>query len=108
MRSLKNIRESMGCNTIRDDHNGGVIYQHVYMDKATFDKMLAEVEEEYSALQAENAKLHKIARLFMQAINDCGCDHCPHYEDCAVETDPMRDGCKMYAEMRELGIEVPE
>lgn len=56
----------------------------------------------------ENAKLRKIARLCVQAIKDCGCDPCPHYDEgtCPVEIYPMRDGCKLYAEMCELGIEV--
>lgn len=57
MNSLKNLEESMGCNTIRDDHGGGVIYQRVHMDKAEFDEMIRKVEEEYSDLQDENARL---------------------------------------------------
>lgn len=63
-----------------------------------------------ASLEDENAKLRKIARLYIQAIKDGVCGICPHYDDetCPVETYPMRDGCKLYAEMRELGIEVDE
>lgn len=95
MSSLKNLKESMGCNTIRDDHNGGVVYQHVHMDKATFDKMLAEVEEEYSALQSENAKLRELVNSYADSFerdaainNGCG----PYYsgEDWLALANDMR------------------
>lgn len=55
----------MGCNTIRDDHGGGVVYQRVHMDKAMFDEMLTEVEEEYSGLQSENAKLRELVQYIL-------------------------------------------
>ena len=97
MNSLNNLKESMGCNTIRDDHNGGVVYQHVHMDRATFDKMLAEVEEEYSALQAENAKLREALRAAWKCANaGISCS------DCRL----IAGGCTLQTAMRELRIEV--
>ena len=60
-------------------------------------------------LEAENAKLREFAESYLDAVRDC-CNICP-YDDvdlCDTETDPMRDGCRLYEEMRELGIEVQE
>lgn len=57
--------------------------------------------------EAENAKLRKFAESYLDAVGEC-CDLCP-YDDvdlCDTETDPMRDGCRLYEEMRELGVEV--
>lgn len=89
MNSLKNLEESMGCNTIRDDHGGGVIYQRVHMDKAEFDEMLGKVEEEYSGLQAENAKLRELIRTVWLAGDFCA----------FLGADEIKE------RMRELGIE---
>ena len=96
MKSLENLRESMGCNTIRDDHGGGIIYQRVHMDKAEFDEMLAEVEEEYSDLQVENSKLRE---LVCDMWNDMNVYHLRHESPDSSDMD-------FYLErMREIGIE---
>lgn len=58
--------------------------------------------------EAENAKLRKFAESYLDAVAMAGCHFCP-YDDidlCDTETDPMRDGCRLYEEMRELGVEV--
>ena len=60
--------------------------------------------------EAENAKLREFAESYLDAVAMAGCHFCP-YDDidlCDTETDPMRDGCRLYEEMRELGIEVNE
>jgi len=38
--------------------------------------------------------------------DEVGCDHCPYCDPdlCDEETDPMKDGCKLYEELRELGV----
>lgn len=110
MNLLNNLKESMGCNTIRDDHNGGVVYQHVHMDKATFDKMLAEVEEEYSALQVENAKLRDWCGEMLDSLMPeiCAKAYWCEEKDWRTCND---DSCGNYSFViisRELGIEVDD
>ena len=60
------------------------------------------------ALRLENAKLRRLARYHAVAVEHCGCFHCPYYEDedCPTETEPMREGCRLRSELRELGVEV--
>ena len=60
-------------------------------------------------LKAENAKLRKYAELYVGAV-ETNCDLCPYcddFETCGdAEVEPMSEGCALYMEMRELGIEV--
>ena len=57
-------------------------------------------------LEAENAKLRKFAEMFAKVADEVGCDHCPYCDPdlCDEETDPMKDGCRLYEELRELGV----
>lgn len=59
---------------------------------------------------AENAKLREYAESYAKAVECEGCGWCPYDMDavCDTETMPMRDGCKLYDELRELRIEVNE
>lgn len=59
-------------------------------------------------LEDENAKLRKYAESYAKAVECEGCGWCPYDMDlvCGTETTPMRDGCRLWEEMRELGIEV--
>ena len=59
--------------------------------------------------KAENAKLREYAKLYLAAV-DLDCNLCPYCEPdlCDTETDPMRDGCRLWEEMRKLGVEVSE
>ena len=105
MNSLNNLKESMGCNTVRDDHNGGVVYQRVHMDKAAFDEMLAEVEEECSGLQAENAKLRELSKYaILCSEGDVRCEACPYHD----KTREPHIICTMRKAARELRVEVTE
>lgn len=68
---------------------------------------LRRVRIEWKKDRDENAKLRKFAESYLDAVRR-DCYLCP-YDDvdlCDTETDPMRDGCRLYEEMRELGIEV--
>ena len=58
------------------------------------------------ALRLENAKLRKFAEMFAKVADEVGCDHCPYcdHDLCDEETDPMKDGCRLYEELRELGV----
>jgi len=64
-----------------------------------------------SDLKAENAKLRKYAKLYAGVVKT-NCDFCPYCDDFEVckdaEVEPMSEGCALYVEMRELGIEVDE
>ena len=73
-------------------------------------KMLEAQQQRNHKLEAENAKLRRFARSYVVAVEDCGCHHCPYYEDedCPTETEPVRDGCRLRSEMRELGVEEDE
>ena len=53
-----------------------------------------------------NAKLRKYAEMFAKVADEVGCDHCPYCDPdlCDEETDPMKDGCRLYEELRELGV----
>lgn len=53
---------------------------------------------------ADNAKLREIARAYAAIIDCCSFDYCPYEEDCDAKTAPMRNGCKLYEELRELGV----
>ena len=63
---------------------------------------------ENAQLMEENAKLREYAESYAKAVEGEGCGWCPYDMDavCNTETTPMRDGCKLYDELRELGIEV--
>ena len=58
-------------------------------------------------VECENAKLREYAESYAKAVECEGCGWCPYDIDavCDTETMPMRDGCKLYDELRELGIE---
>jgi hypothetical protein len=68
------------------------------------DFIIKDYKHEIDRLKAENVKLRKIARAHAATLEGCGCDHCPHEEDCDPETVPMSDECKTYEELRELGV----
>lgn len=57
-------------------------------------------------LRLENAKLREFAKMFAKVADEVGCDHCPYCDPdlCDEETDPMKDGCRLYDELRELGV----
>ena len=57
-------------------------------------------------LVSENAKLRELAKLYAKVIEGDGCYYCPYCDPdlCDVETDPMKDGCRLYEELRELGV----
>lgn len=59
-------------------------------------------------LREENAKLREYAESYAKAVECEGCGWCPYDMDtvCDTETIPMRDGCRLYDELRELRIEV--
>lgn len=61
-----------------------------------------------SDFREENAKLRKFVEMFAKVADEVGCDHCPYCEPdlCDEEIDPMKDDCRLYNELRELGIEV--
>lgn len=65
-------------------------------------------DQRVDSLKAENAKLREYAESYAKAVECEGCGWCPYDIDavCDTETIPMRDGCKLYDELRELGIEV--
>ena len=69
-------------------------------------------DELNNQLKSENAKLRKYAELYIGVVKACGCDLCPYCDDfdtCRdMEVEPMSEGCALYMEMRELGIEVGE
>lgn len=70
--------------------------------------MLSAVSREINRLEDENAKLRELAGNYGDLIDSEGCDSCPYCDDnltCYIDTTPMRDGCKLYEEMLELGIE---
>ena len=71
--------------------------------KAAYESSLVTVRD----LKAENAKLREFAKSYLAAAGvDCGiCPYCDP-ELCDTETDPMREGCRLWEEMRKLGIEV--
>jgi hypothetical protein len=79
------------------------------MDKAEFDEMLAEVEEEYSALQVENAKLRELVSRYVEYTSQDCCEGCAFKSRC---NDSEVDECWQLTEIRglarELGIEVKE
>ena len=56
--------------------------------------------------QKENAKLREFAKMFAKVAHEVGCDHCPYCDPdlCDEETDPMKDGCRLYEELRKLGV----
>jgi hypothetical protein len=58
-------------------------------------------------MEAENAKLREYAESYAKVVEGEGCGWCPYDMDalCDIETMPMRDGCKLYDELRKLGIE---
>lgn len=61
-------------------------------------------------LREENDRLRKYAELYAGIVKTSGCDICPYFEDletCGdMEVKPLSEGCALYMEMRELGIEV--
>jgi hypothetical protein len=65
-------------------------------------------DESIRRLEAENAKLREYAESYAKVVEGEGCGWCPYDMDalCDIETMPMRDGCKLYDELRKLGIEV--
>ena len=69
------------------------------------DFITKDYKYEIDRLKAENAKLRKITRAHAVTLEGCGCDHCPHEECCDPETVPMRDGCRVRDELRELGVD---
>lgn len=76
-----------------------------------FDFMVmqvAELMDENDKLKLENAKLREYAESYAKAVECEGCGWCPYDMDavCDTETMPMRIGCKLYDELRELGMEV--
>ena len=70
--------------------------------------MCDELDAKFSGLKNENAKLREYAESYAKAVECEGCGWCPYDMDlaCNVETMPMHNGCKLYDELRELGIEV--
>ena len=69
-------------------------------------------EKTIARLRAENAKLRKYAELYAGVFKTSGCDLCPYCEDFETcedaDAEPMSEGCALYMELRELGIEVKE
>ena len=65
---------------------------------------------EYARLCRENDRLREYAESYAKAVECEGCGWCPYDIDavCNTETIPMHDGCKLYDELRELGIEVKQ
>lgn len=66
-----------------------------------------ELLESAEKVKAENAKLREFAKSY-SAVAGVDCDICPYCEPdlCDTETDPMRDGCRLWEEMRKLRVEV--
>lgn len=66
-------------------------------------------EKTIARLRAENAKLRKYAELYAGVVKT-SCDFCPYCDDFEAcedtEVVSMSDGCTLYMELRELGIEV--
>jgi hypothetical protein len=86
---------------LRFDYGFGEEWASVELGDGTGYVRLAD----YKMVKAENAKLRKIARAHAATLEGCGCDHCPHEHDCDPETVPMRDGCRVRDELRELGVD---
>ena len=65
------------------------------------------LSERIRELEAENEKLREYAKAYLAAVR-LGCDICPYCDPdlCDAETEPMREGCRLWEEMRELGVEV--
>lgn len=57
-------------------------------------------------MRDENAKLREFAEMFAKVAHEVGCDHCPYCDPdlCDEETDPMKDGCRLYEELRKLEV----
>ena len=70
-----------------------------------FNNVLSSVE----MIKADNAKLRDFAKSYLAAV-DLDCDFCPYCDPdlCDTETDPMREGCRLWEDMRKLGVEVEE
>lgn len=70
------------------------------------DALIDAQEREIKKLKAENAKLREYVRMLSKATVYDPCEWCQHDGDgtCGTETEPMRDGCKLYDELRELGV----
>ena len=54
-----------------------------------------ELQQEFAALEAENAKLRELVNELYQCSRQEGCDHCGY-----------KDGCCMFDRMAQMGIEV--
>jgi len=80
---------------VRDGRDTFVPLRHVSKQK----RRIFELEE-------ENAKLREYAESYAKAVEGEGCGWCPYDIDlvCDTETIPMRDGCKLYDELHELGV----
>lgn len=67
-----------------------------------------QMEAKEKRVVSENAKLREFVEMFAKVADEVGCDHCPYCEPdmCDEETNPMENGCRLYEELRELGIEV--
>lgn len=61
-------------------------------------------------LEEENAKLRECVRMLAKATVYDPCEWCQYDDDgtCDTETEPMRDGCRLYAELRLMGVEVDQ
>lgn len=70
-------------------------------------KLVPELCEQNAELHRENAKLREYAKAYLASFR-FSCEPCPYCapDSCEPETFPLRDGCRLYEEMRELGIEV--
>lgn len=88
----------------------GSVYLWLHERSATqLLDMCDELDAKFSDLKSENAKLRKYAKAYLASVR-FSCEPCPYCvpDSCEPETFPLRDGCRLYEEMHELGIEVKE
>lgn len=97
-------RGALPVPCLRLDHGFGEQWESIELGDGTGYVRLSN----YEMLRAENAKLREYAESYAKAVECEGCGWCPYDIElvCDTETVPMRDWCKLYGELRELGVKV--
>lgn len=95
--------------------NNGYLHEMLSESRQANEHLYTQLKRDKSILQArsntlttlynENVRLKKI---IAANIEDYSCNECPYEKDCDSDMVPMHDGCRMYVEIRKLGIEVNE
>lgn len=95
----------MGDYSVSETRHGYLAMEHNAL-KLAYEAM----KETCGKLRAENEVLRRHVKSLARAVESTGCDYCPYgtdFDACSdTEALPHEKGCRLFDEMRKLGIEV--